>query len=307
MRQLLKKLVELLLKNSRLDAYLRRRYVPPQFVPPGHFHSPLPDLEEVRKQADVIWQETDACPGVDLNEAGQRDLLERLAEYYLDFTWPAQPAPEYRYHLVNGFFEQGDGVLLHGMLRHWQPRRVMEVGSGFSSALMLDVNERFLGGQMQFTFIEPYPERLQRLLRKEDHQRCRLLPVPVQQVPLTEFQTLTANDILFIDSSHVSKIGSDVNFLCFEVLPRLAPGVIIHVHDIFWPFEYPRAWVEEGRAWNEAYLLRAFLQDNTTYRILLFNDYIARRHTDWLREKMPLVLQNPGGSLWLRKEGLGEQ
>lgn len=302
MTRLLKGLLNLLLKNRRLDAYLRRRYTPAQFVPPGHFHSPLPDLEEVRKNAALLWKETTDCPGINLDPQGQRDWLDRLALFYPEFDWPEQPSPTRRYHLVNGFFEQGDAVMLHGMMRHWQPKQIIEVGSGFSSALMLDVNERFLEGSGHFIFIEPYPDRLNNLLRAEDRQRCRLLTQPVQQVPLSVFQTLRANDILFIDSSHVAKIGSDVNHLFFEVLPVLAPGVIVHVHDIFWPFEYPRAWIDEGRAWNEAYLLRAFLQYNAAFRILLFNDFVGRHHTAWLRQHMPLVLQNPGGSLWLRKE-----
>lgn len=302
MRRLLKVLVEMLLKNRRLDAYLRRRYTPQQFVPPGHFHSPLPDLEEVKRRAATLWPEKRSCPGIDLNEQGQRDWLERLAVFYPAFAWPREAVPKHRYHLHNGFFEQGDAVMLYGMMRQWRPQRIIEVGSGFSSALMLDVNEQFLDGSVQFSFIEPYPERLQRLLRESDRQRCRLLATPVQDVPLALFQELGPNDFLFIDSSHVSKIGSDVNYLFFEVLPALAPGVIIHLHDIFWPFEYPRAWIDEGRAWNEAYLLRAFLQDNAHYRILLFNDYLGRYQTEWLRLHMPLVLENPGGSLWLRKE-----
>jgi hypothetical protein len=87
----------------------------------------------------------------------------------------------------------------------------------------------------------------------------------------------------------------------FEILPMLAPGVLIHFHDIFWPFEYPPAWIEEGRAWNEAYVLRAFLQYNSEFEILLFADYLHRVYGDWFERHMPLYRKNTGGNIWLRK------
>ena len=107
-------------------------------------------------------------------------------------------------------------------------------------------------------------------------------------------------DILFIDSSHVAKIGSDVVYLMTEVLPQLRPGVLVHFHDVFWPFEYPEEWVQEGRAWNETYMLKAFLQFNERFRILLFCSYLALHHRAVLEQHLPLALKNSGGSLWLR-------
>ena len=125
----------------------------------------------------------------------------------------------------------------------------------------------------------------------------------VQNVPLAAFEELGDNDILFIDSSHVCKAGSDVNFLVFNVLPALAPGVVVHFHDIGWPFEYPLQWIADGRAWNEAYLLRAFLQYNRSFEILVFNSYAYRTFRSFFEKRMPLYLERPGGSLWLRKTG----
>jgi hypothetical protein len=120
-----------------------------------------------------------------------------------------------------------------------------------------------------------------------------------QDVPLPEFSKLAAGDMLFIDSSHVAKTGSDVNFLVFEVLPILQPGVIVHVHDILWPFEYPQEWVVKLRwSWNEAYLLRAFLQFNTAFEIMLFNSYVGERRRSFLEKRMPLAL-SIGGLVWL--------
>ena len=190
---------------------------------------------------------------------------------------------------------------LDSMLRLHRPARVVEVGSGFSSALMLDTNERFLDRSTQLTFIEPYPVRLNGLLRDEDRKQASVRTEFVQDTPLEIFTALQPGDFLFIDSSHVARPGSDLNHLLFNVIPLLTPGVIIHFHDIFWPFEYPLPWIEEGRAYNELYLLRAFLAYNPAFEILLFNHHAGHAERPWLEANMPLFLRNTGGSLWLRK------
>jgi predicted O-methyltransferase YrrM len=190
---------------------------------------------------------------------------------------------------------------LYGLLRHFRPRRVIEVGSGYSSAVMLDTVEQFLENRTSFTFIEPNPERLLSLLRPSDIDRVTLHATPVQSVRSDTFSVLQANDILFIDSSHVAKAGSDVVYLLNTIVPSLNPGVVVHIHDIFWPFEYPAEWLREGRAWNEIYMVRAFLQFNGAFRILLFNAYLAARYRDRLQACCPLALRNPGGSLWLMR------
>ena len=151
----------------------------------------------------------------------------------------------------------GDALALLGMLRCLEPRHYLEVGGGFTTGLTVDVNERCLGGHLSITAIEPYPELLKTLIRPAD--RIKILNCPVQSVPLEYLARLEANDVLFIDSSHMLKIASDVQYLFTAILPILAEDVYIHFHDIFWPCEYPRAWIEMGIAWNEAYLLDAFL------------------------------------------------
>lgn len=108
-------------------------------------------------------------------------------------------------------------------------------------------------------------------------------------------------DVLFIDSIHVSKVGSDVNYLFFEISPRLKKGVYIHLHDIFYPFEYPKEWIFSGKVWNELYLLRAFLQNNYNYKILFFQNIMEKRHKDKFMEKWPLNAPIHGGSIWLQK------
>jgi hypothetical protein len=134
-----------------------------------------------------------------------------------------------------------------------------------------------------------------------ERERLHVLGRRLQDVPLDRFRALQANDILFFDSTHVCKIGSDVNYAVFEILPSLAPGVLVHFHDVFHPFEYPPAWVYEGRNWSEAYLLRAFLQFNEAFEIVYFNTFLAHFHRALLAELMPLCLRNTGGSIWLRR------
>ncbi len=272
-----------------------------RFSPPGHFYSPLPSRAEIA----AVWARPGVFgppfPAVDLNEAGQIARLERFAGYYGEQPFPEKATPGSRFYLDNPSYGHFDAIMLYSMLREARPRRIIEVGSGFSSAAMLDLNERVLGGAVNFTFIDPDMGRLKPLLRPDDAGRVTLIEKIVQEVPLDVFATLGENDVLFIDSSHVSKIGSDVNRLFFDVLPALAPGVLIHIHDVAGNLDYPREWLEEGRAWNEQYLLRAFLMNNPAYRIELFTGWLFNTRHAWLREHLPLCARGGGGQMWLRK------
>jgi predicted O-methyltransferase YrrM len=273
-----------------------------QFVPPGHFYSPIPQLSEIQRDAARIFTpDGKDVPGVDLREAEQLQLLAAVAAHYPQLPFPETKVAGFRYYYQNPAYSYADGIFLYSMLRHFQPARVIEVGSGFSSCVMLDTNERFFGNRVSLTFIDPYTQVLDENLRPQDRERVTIIPKRVQDVELDLFRTLQAGDILFIDSTHVAKIGSDVNDLFFRVLPALQPGVVLHVHDVFFPFEYPQEWVFSGRAWNEDYLLRAFLQYNSAFRILLFSTFLARFHADRLQALMPLCLKNPGGNIWLEK------
>ena len=148
------------------------------------------------------------------------------------------------------------------------------------------------------TCIEPFPQRLFGLLRESDHERLSIHSKPVQDVPLDVYKQLSPGDILFIDSTHVVKAGSDVNWLFLYVLPQLPTGVVVHVHDIFWPFEYPGSWLAEHRDWTEDYLLRAFLIGNTGWEIMLFSSWLWRCHPELVPAR--LAGQEPG-SIWLRR------
>ena len=169
--------------------------------------------------------------------------------------------------------------------------------------MIIDTNELYFNDQIDLTFIEPHPELLISLLEDTDLQHIKIHSQTLQEASLEPFKELEAGDILFIDSTHVSKTGSDVNRIFFEILPGLAEGVYVHFHDIFFPFEYPEEWLSEGRAWNESYLLKAFLQFNRDFRIVLMNTYMHRYHHDFFESKMPLTLNNTGGSIWLERVG----
>ncbi len=274
--------------------------------PPGHFASPLPNVAEVNRDHPTLSEpRRQSLPGIELNLSLQLHLLQQFQPHLGAAPFPAAPTPEFRYAFENSFFSYADGLYLYGILKLFRPQRIIEVGSGFSSALMLDTRERDLSWNVDLTFIEPYPVRLRTLLRA--NEPATLLETRVQDTPRELFGTLEANDVLLIDSSHVSKIGSDVNVLFFEILPSLKPGVLVHIHDIFWPFEYPRSWYDLGWAWNEAYLLRALLQDSSRYEIVLFPSYLEVHHTEAVRASSPQLLKRAeatpttgASSLWLR-------
>jgi predicted O-methyltransferase YrrM len=272
-----------------------------RFVPPGHFYSPVPDLGEVRERAHLLFAREAGVPGISLNAEHQLDQLRSFAFFGADLPWQATRQPGLRYYYENDFFSYGDAAILHGVMRLYRPRRIVEIGSGFSSCAMLDTSERFLDGAVALTFVEPHPERLFGLLEGSDVERVDVRRCRLQDLPLSDLSALGENDILFIDSSHVSKVGSDVNWLFFHVLPRLTSGVLVQLHDVFYPFEYPMEWILEGRAWNEAYLLRAFLMYNETVRIEYWNDFIATFHREELAARLSVCLHNTGGSIWLRR------
>jgi Methyltransferase domain len=305
-RELEQELAALRSENAQLRDEVRRNRglldtLGPTF-PPGHFHSPYPSLDEIDRYAERLWgRHSRELPVIDLNIENQLELLEALSAFHDSLPFPVQPDPKCRYHFENRYYSYGDATVLFSMTRYLKPARIVEVGSGFSSAALLDTNERFFNNAIECIFIDPHPDRLLALAWPGDLDRAQLMRTYVQDVPLTVFQSLEPNDVLLIDSSHVSKAGSDVNYLFFDVLPRLATGVHVHIHDIFYPFEYPRRWVKERRwAWNEAYLLRAFLEYNSAFEIRFFNNYLARFHADAIEQTLPTMLKNTGGSIWLR-------
>jgi hypothetical protein len=251
----------------------------PMGFAPGHFYSTIPSMRDIeeRTRTDIV--------AIDLRVDEQVALLAEL-----DIGQPTGPRfrPYSWTDAHNMAFPDTDAAVYQAMLHHFRPRRVIEVGCGWSTAALFDA-----GGAPHVTLIEPYPQLVRQLLTRKDLDRCELLETRLQDVPLSVFQALDAGDVLFVDSTHVTKLGSDVNRLVFEILPALASGVIIHFHDVAYPFEYPDVWVRQGRAWNEAYLLRAFLEYNQAFEILLWVDMLLTMGR----------LTGDGLSIWLRKVG----
>ncbi|WP_372629541.1 class I SAM-dependent methyltransferase [Cohnella sp.] len=268
---------------------------------PGHFYSPVPDVKKVIEERENIFRQANTdLPGINIDIKKQVELLRALSVYYSSLPW-GHSDKQLRFTFNNRLFCETDSLILFSLLRHLQPKRIIEVGGGYTTALMLDVRDIFTNVEFDLKTIEPYPDRLNSLLGGTTQDCFELIQKPVQGVDLSCFDKLQSGDILFVDSSHVSKVGSDVNYILFEIIPRLKEGVYIHFHDIFFPFEYPENWIAKGRYWNEAYLLRAFLQFNQNYQIVFWNDMAHKLFKDEMESMMPLSVKNSGGSLWLQK------
>ncbi len=229
-------------------------------------------------------------------------MIERLSKHYESLPFRSEEYPGQVYYYENPAFSYGDAIILGSMMLEFRPKRVVEIGSGFSSCAMIDINEQRLDGKAELTFVDPYPQTLLDRLPEGSPYKKQVIAEPVQAQPLHLFRELSENDILFVDSTHVSKMGSDVNFLVFNVFPLLKPGVLIHIHDIPYPFEYPPEWIiQENRSWNEAYLLRAFLQFNNSFEIIFYNHFAKRKCEVELRRLLPRFFLNGGASIWLRR------
>lgn len=271
--------------------------------PPGHFYSPVVDTADTHAIKAVRERVPSPSPGgVDLDRSRMLEMMRLLASHHARFGFPRHHTEPYRFHFDNPLFGPHDASVLFSMLLAFQPKRVIEVGCGYSSCLLLDTNETFFGNTIHLTFIDPSLEDLRSLFGSKGAGAARQYAQKLQDVPLAVFEELQANDILFLDSSHVLKTGSDVNHYLFHILPLLRPGVLIHIHDILYPFEYPEGWVlEEKRSWNEAYAVRAFLEYNSCFEIVYWTNFVWHYLQNDLRALMPLCMENEGGSLWLRR------
>jgi hypothetical protein len=262
-------------------------------VTPVHFYEPIPDTQSL---PETLWSEPSELVGIDMNESMQLDLLRNhFSKFRGEYeTVSAEPPPGQLWP-----FRGTDVLVAYCMVRHFQPRRIIEVGSGFSSLVLGQAAAK--NKTSSLICIDPFPGEL---LRNGSIPALQsLIETKVQDLDLEFFSQLDPGDILFIDSSHAVKIGGDVNYLFLEVLPRLNPGVIVHVHDIFFPFEYRRHWVlDEFRFWTEQYLLQAFLTFNSEFEVLLANYYLSRYHKEHLRAAFPDLPRWIGGSFWMRRK-----
>jgi predicted O-methyltransferase YrrM len=268
---------------------LRDHYYEPQFkFGPGSF-------SETRERP---------LPGIDLNVAGQLELLGRFRFQEELVRFPRQQTKEHEFCYQNSMLGAGDAEYLYSLVRLIKPRRIIEIGCGFSTLMIRNAvnlnRDQDPSYACAHTCIEPYENQwLEQVGVKVIRQR-------LEELPVTEFACLERNDILFIDSSHMIRPGGDVLYEILEILPRLKPGVYVHIHDIFTPFDYPDRWVcQEVRFWNEQYLVEAFLTANSEYSIVGALHFLTRRFPEKVAEKFPVLAseihQKKPGSLWLRK------
>jgi hypothetical protein len=249
-----------------------------------------------------LWRKREIPRGVAWDIDGQVELIRRLGGYASELA-DVPLGPEHRpgeFVWGNGSFGAADAYAYYGLVRELKPRHVVEVGAGASS-LVLGRALAANGGDADVTLIEPGP-RWQVL--GELPMGWRVVETIVQQADTRIFESLGDGDVLFYDGSHCAAAGSDVNWMFFEVLPRLAPGVWIHFHDVHWPLDYPAEWVlHEGLTWNEQYLLQTFLMHNDAYRVRLAMAMLTVERGQVIRELFP---ERPYGSgVWLEKTQAG--
>lgn len=271
-------------------------------MPFNHYESPYPNIREIHQREEKLFDKEQEVLDIDFNVDGQLELLNQMKDIELP-EWTDEQSADLssRYYYNNIWFGKGSADALYYMIRILNPQNIIEAGSGFSTAVMLDTNEKFMENRVRITSIEPNPQRLKSLLRPKDN--IEIHEKNLQEIPVSFFEKLEENDILFIDSSHVARMNSDVNYILFEILPRLRKGVYIHFHDIFYPFIYLPKWIYEGRAYNEAYLLRAFLMNNKQYSVQLFGEMFGSMPWHTYANKIPKHLLGCGaGSIWIKKE-----
>jgi predicted O-methyltransferase YrrM len=240
-------------------------------------------------------------PGIDFAVERQLEFLSRLDTGH-ELVALASAGDPGGFRFGNGSFESGDAEILYALIRHLAPRRVIEVGSGNSTRVMLAAiraNQAAGKPATRLTCIEPY---LQPWLESTGVEVIRQR---VEELGLDYFDNLGEGDILFIDSSHVVRPQGDVTFELLELLPRLRPGVYVHVHDIFTPYEYPRSWIEQlRRIWAEQYLLEAFLCHNSEFEVVAALCMLQRQHPAALRVAAPALTDDRlPGSFWMRRRG----
>jgi len=275
-------------------------------VTPVHFYQPIPDT---RKLKDNLWQKKSQLVGIDMNEGKQLELLSSFVSKFrkeYDIFPKNKTNLPYQYYTNNKSFGSINGEILYCMVRNYKPKRIIEVGSGFSTRLTAQgilKNKKENNIDCDFITIDPYPNEV---ITRGFPGVSKLIEEDLQNIGLEEFKKLQENDIFFIDSSHVLKINSDVQYEYLEILPRLNEGVIVHFHDIFLPVEYPKKWVlKEHRFFNEQYLLQAFLMFNKDFEILWAGSYMYLKHPELLKKSFNSYNPDPEtgcpGSLWIRR------
>lgn len=273
---------------------------------PGNVSSSIaaPNDALVRQTEIVDLDALDDRVDLPLDEPAQLRLLGWLGEHGSRFPFQSAPPSEWRYHTGNGHFGHADAALLFSMLLEYKPSNLIEIGGGFSSLLVMDVNDSFLEHGVDVTFFDLSPDGMPALLTPRDAYRERVQTRRPRDIAGEVFAQLGRGDMLSLETANAARIESDVRDILFRILPSLAPGVLVHIHDIRYPFEYSEARAaQDHRALNPAYLLRAFLQFNSSFRVLFFNDLMARKYPSQMAAAFPGLEDTQASSIWLEKIG----
>ncbi|MEW5789828.1 MAG: class I SAM-dependent methyltransferase [Pseudomonadota bacterium] len=272
----------------------------------NHYYDPL----FLTGHLDPEYRRKRTVPGLDLNTDRQLALLAEFVRYRNELlAIPMDRSAGHRhgeFFYNNGAFGPGDAEMLYCMIRHFKPARIMEIGSGQSTLMAQNaIRENKRENPLyacRHVCVEPYEHPWLKDIGVE------LLRTPVEKLDVAAFDELGENDILFIDSSHIIRPQGDVLFEYIELLPRLAPGTLVHIHDIFTPRDYPNEWViDKIRFWNEQYLLEAFLSCNNQFEVLSALNHLATEHQAAFQACCPVYgevshLVEPG-SFWIRRVG----
>lgn len=261
-----------------------------------HFYQPIPEYASL---PDTFFTTAQDLPGITVDTHAIEGTLTQLGAYSRECQWQEQGGRDGEYYAQNSQFGYSSAALLHTIIRWQKTHRVVEIGSGYSTLISLEALRK--NGEFTLTCIEPYP-------------KAELYKLPIdlrvakaEDIDLDTYLSLEAGDILFIDSSHVAKLNSDVNFLYMRVLPRLKPGVIVHIHDIYIPYEYPKIHFTRKPSlyWNEQYLLQAFLSCNRDFEILL-PGFFVQTHMQTIFQTAfagyQPSLHRATSSFWLRRK-----
>lgn len=266
---------------------------------PNHYYQPIPDTSTLIP-GDFGKKE---LLGVDMNDKIQLKYLDKLGRFSDEFKQFkmldrfVDTQIDYNFYLQNFAFEGVDALSYYAFIRLLKPKKIVEIGSGWSTKIAAKAClENNVGDLFS---IEPYP---QQILKKGFPGFSKLVAKRVEDVRIKFFEKLGKGDILFIDSSHTVKIGGDVNYIFFEILPKLKKGVYIHIHDIFLPYDYPKDWVmKERRFWGEQYLLHAFLMYNKAFEVVFARGYLNSKYPGRMAKVFKGIEPAGGGSFWMRK------
>ena len=268
-------------------------------ITPVHFYQPIPDTSKLN--ADMFDKPLHFS-GINFRLDEQLKLVELFSKFSGELkNIPKKPTNNKKqFYFENEFFGELDAIIYYSMIREFKPNLIMEVGSGFST--MIASQAASINNNTKIISIEPYPNDI---LKSGLPNLEKINQNFIQSIPLDEFKKLQKNDILFIDSTHIAKIGSDVNYLLLHVIPELNPGVLIHIHDFFFPYEYHKDWILKRKLfWNEMYMVWAFLIGNSDYEVLISNYNLIKNHFSKLQKSFPFMSVSTGGagSLWMRKK-----